>query len=196
MTYGYLRVSSSAQNSEYQKNMLLHYCNNHKLGNVDFIEDVISGSKSWKDRRINEIVKNSKKGDKVLVNEFSRLGRSLLDVLEIIRLLKEKDVEVHIVRENMILGDDISSKIMITMLSLVSEIERDLIKSRVKEGLENAKKNGVQLGRRKGIYKSKLDEKRSIIEELLSKGVSKSSIAKIIDVKYQTLVSYCNKRDI
>ncbi len=56
--------------------------------------------------------------------------------------------------------------------------------------------NGAQLVRIKGIYKSKLDDKGESIEELLSKGVSKSSISKIIDVKYQTPISYCNKREI
>jgi DNA invertase Pin-like site-specific DNA recombinase len=85
------------------------------------------------------------------------------------------------------------------MLSLVSEIERDLIKSRVKEGVQNAIKNNPnrKWGRPKGkLYKSKLDDKRESITELLQKGLSKSSIAKILDVNYQTLNSYIKTREL
>lgn len=193
MVYGYLRISSNGQSSEYQRNLLLNYSNNNKLGNIEFISDVMSGSKDWKSRKISQIIHNSQQGDILIVNEFSRLGRSLFDVLEIISLLKEKQISIHIVRDNMVVGDDINSKIMITMLSLVSEIERDLIKNRVKEGLDNAKRNGVKLGRKHGIYKSKLDSYKSNIVELLNKKVSKSSISKILNINYQTLVSYCKK---
>lgn len=91
MVYGYLRVSSINQNNEYQENKLLQYSNKNDLGSINFIKDVISGAKHWKDRKIHNIVVDSKKGDVLLVNEFSRLGKSLGDVLEIIRLLKEKE---------------------------------------------------------------------------------------------------------
>ena len=200
MTYGYVRVSTKDQSYDYQKNQILQYANENKLGNVTFIEDIVSGAKDWKKRAIGDLVLNTmKKGDTLLVNEFSRLGRSLLDVLEILKTLKEKECPVHIVRENMIIGDDISSKLMVFMFSLVSEIERDLIKSRVKEGVQNAmKKNPDRTwGRPKGkLYKSKLDDKRDHIVELLSKGISKASIAKMLDVNYQTLNSYIKTRKV
>ena len=135
----------------------------------------------------------------MLVNEFSRLGRSLLDILEILKTLKEKNCQVHIVREKMIIGDDISSKLMVFMFSLVSEIERDLIKSRVTEGVQNSIKNNPDRswGRPKGSqYKSKLDDKRESIIELLKKDISKASIAKMLDLNYQTLNSYIKTREL
>ncbi len=138
-------------------------------------------------------------GDTLLVNEFSRLGRSLLDILEILKILKEKECQVHIVREKMIIGDDISSKLMVFMFSLVSEIERDLIKSRVTEGVQNSIRNNPNRpwGRPKGsLYKSKLDDKRESIIELLGKDISKASIAKMLDINYQTLCSYIKTREL
>jgi DNA invertase Pin-like site-specific DNA recombinase len=198
--YGYVRVSTKDQSYDYQKNQILLYANDNKLGNVTFIEDVVSGAKKWQSRAIGELVTDKMQaGDILLVNEFSRLGRSLLDVLEILKVLKEKGCQVHIVREKMIIGDDISSKLMVFMFSLVSEIERDLIKSRVQEGVQNAIKNNPDRswGRKKGSqYKSKLDDKRESITELLQKGLSKSSIAKILDVNYQTLNSYIKTREL
>ena len=197
--YGYLRVSTKEQSYEYQKTQILEYANNNKLGSVEFIEDVVSGAKNWKKRKIGELVEKMIDGDTLLVNEFSRLGRSLLDILDILKELKEKNCQVHIVRDNMVIGDDISSKLMVFMFGLVSEIERDLIKSRVQEGVKNSRANNPQKswGRPKGSqYKSKLDDKREHIVELLEKGISKSSIAKMLNVNYQTLCSYIKTREL
>ncbi len=200
MIYGYLRVSTKEQNYNYQKNQILSYANENKLGNVEFIEDVVSGAKDWRKRAIGELIIHTiQSGDTLLVNEFSRLGRSLLDILEILKTLKEKECQVHIVREKMIIGDDISSKLMVFMFSLVSEIERDLIKSRVTEGVQNSIRNNPNRpwGRPKGsLYKSKLDDKRESIIELLGKDISKASIAKMLDINYQTLCSYIKTREL
>ena len=199
MTYSYLRKSTKEQDTSYQKNQILEYSNEHKLGNVEFTDDTVSGAKDWKKRQIGTLVEKMNKGDILLVNEFSRLGRSLLDILEILKTLKEKEVQVHIVRDKLILGDDISSKLMVFMFGLVSEIERDLIRSRVKEGVKNHRENNPQKswGRKKGSqYKSQLDEKREYIVELLGKGISKSSISKMLDVNYQTLCSYIKTREL
>ena len=199
MIYAYLRVSTKDQSYDYQKNQILSYSNENKLGHVEFIEDVVSGAKDWRTRAIGELVHRMQSGDTLLVNEFSRLGRSLLDILEILKTLKEKECQVHIVREKMIIGDDISSKLMVFMFSLVSEIERDLIKSRVTEGVQNSIRNNPNKpwGRPKGsLYKSKLDDKRESIIELLSKDISKSSIAKMLDINYQTLCSYIKTREL
>ena len=197
--YGYLRVSTKEQSYEYQKNQILEYANDNKLTSVEFIEDIVSGAKDWKKRKIGELVGNMVDGDILLVNEFSRLGRSLLDILDILKSLKEKNCQVHIVRDNMIIGDDISSKLMVFMFGLVSEIERDLIKSRVQEGVKNSRANNPQKswGRPKGSqYASKLDDKREHIVELLEKDISKSSIAKMLDINYQTLCSYIKTRKL
>lgn len=197
--YGYLRVSTKEQSYEYQKTQILEYSNDNKLGSVEFIEDVVSGAKDWKKRAIGNLVDDMKENDVLLVNEFSRLGRSLLDILDILKELKEKGCEVHIVRDGMIINDDISSKLMVFMFGLVSEIERDLIKSRVQEGVKNSRANNPQKswGRPKGSqYASKLDDKKEDILLLLEKNISKSSIAKMLDVNYQTLNSYIKTRNL
>jgi len=56
-----------------------------------------------------------------------------------------------------------SSKLLITVFGIVAEIERDLLKSCVKEGLDAAKAIGVKLGRKPGPGKSKLDPHRELI---------------------------------
>lgn len=202
--YGYLRVSTKGQHKGddtdgHQKTQILEYANDKKLGNVEFIDDVVSGAKDWKKRKIGQLVNEMPENSILLCYEFSRLGRSLLDILDILKTLKEKNCQVHIVRDKMIVGDDINSKLFVFAMGLVGEIEKDLIQSRVQSGVSNYRANNPQKswGRPKGSqYKSKLDDKREDILLLLKKDISKSSIAKMLDIKYQTLCSYIKTREL
>jgi len=197
--YSYIRKSTKEQNLEYQKTQILKYANEKKLGSVEFIEDTVSGAKSWKKRKIGQLVNDMEENSILLVNEFSRLARSLFDILEVLKTLKEKNCSVHIVREGMIIGDDMNSKLFTFLMGLVGEIEKDLIHSRVSEGVSNYRANNPQKqwGRAKGSqYASKLDDKREHIVELLQKDISKSSIAKMLDINYQTLCSYVKTRKL
>lgn len=191
--YGYLRVSTKEQNSQYQKNMILNYANENNYVPITFIDETMSGAKSYKNRTLGDLLNKLSKGDILLVNEFSRLGRSLLDILEIIKFIKEKDAQLIIVRDNLKIADDMNSKLLTTMFGIVSEIERDLLKSRVKEGLALAKARGVKLGRKPGPAKSKLDPHKDLIQEYLNKEISKASIAKLLEVNKQTLYSFIKK---
>ena len=85
---------------------------------------------------------------------------------------------------------------MVTMFGLFAKIERDLISERTREGLQNARDKGKNLGRPKGIGKSKLDGKEAEIKILLDKNVTKASIAKIIDVSRSNLLHFIDSRHL
>jgi len=191
--FGYLRVSTKDQNTQYQKDMMLNYANENSYVPITFIDETMSGAKSYKNRALGNLLNKLSTGDILLVNEFSRLGRSLLDILEIIKVINEHDAQLIIVRDKLIIGDDMSSKLLTTMFGIVAEIERDLLKSRVKEGLDAAKARGVKLGRKPGPAKSKLDPHKNLIQEYLDKEISKASIAKLLGVNKQTLYSFIKK---
>jgi len=192
--FAYVRVSSDKQETENQKYEILKYANERKLGNVDFIEETVSGRKSWKERQLGKLVERIQKGDILIVTELSRLGRSMLEIMEILSILLRKGVEIHVVKSNQVLKDDLQSKVFAMAFSIAAEIERELISQRTREALQRRKAEGKPLGRPKGSYSSKLDRYREQIEELLSKGVSISSIAKIIEVPYSTVYSYVQRR--
>lgn len=194
--YAYLRVSTKEQNSQYQKDAILNYANENKYVPVTFAHETISGAKSYKNRELGKLLNSLKQNDILLVNEFSRLGRSLLDILEIIKIINEKNAHLVIVRDNLKIADDVNSKLITTVFGIVTEIERDLLKSRVKEGLETARARGVKLGRKRGISKSKLDPYKGQIQEYLNKEISKSSIAKLLGVNNQTLYSFIKKHKL
>ena len=194
MVYAYVRVSTDKQEAENQKYEILKYANERKLGNVEFIEETVSGRKSWKERKIGALISELQKGDILIVTELSRLGRSMLEIMELLSILLRNGIELHVVKSSQILKDDLQSKVFAMAFSIAAEIERELISQRTREALQRRKAEGKPLGRPKGSYSSKLDRYREQIDEFLSKGVSISSIAKIIGVSYSTLWNYLKRR--
>lgn len=181
-TIGYLRVSTAEQDLEKNKADIALLANEKNLGWVEWVEEKISGVKDWKKRKFGEVFGTLKKGDAVIVSELSRLGRSTLQILEIMQQAKEKGIAVHAVKGGWSLNGTMESKIVLTMLAMISEIERDLISERTKEGLRARKEAGVKLGRPKGPGKSKLDQHKDEIFFLIKNGSTKTYIAK----KYNT----------
>lgn len=194
---GYLRVSTQEQDLEKFKSDIRAFANSKDFGKVKFIEEKASGFKtSWKDRKIEQVIEDLKEEDILIVPELSRLGRSTLEVLEILKILKDKDVSVYSVKEKMELNGTIQSKIMSTMLSLFAELERDFISMRTKEGLKAAKAKGKQLGRPRGPGKSKLDPHKEEIIALLNNGSTKSYVSKRYETTQANLYNWMKKNQI
>ena len=89
---------------------------------------------------------------------ISRLGRSILEIMEMLLILKDKEVNVYAVKGEWQLNGNLQSKIMAMVFSITSEIERELISKCTKKSLRARKAIGEKLGRPKGVAKSKLDE--------------------------------------
>jgi DNA invertase Pin-like site-specific DNA recombinase len=113
-----------------------------------------------------------------VISELSRLGRSMLECMEILSIATQKGINVYAVKGSWQLDHSIQSKIVAMAFSMAAEIERDLISKRTKEALVAKKAAGVKLGRPKGSGKSKLDIYRPEIEALLATGSSQKFIAK------------------
>ncbi len=177
-TIGYLRVSTQDQDVEKNKADILALANEKDLGRVLWVEEKVSGTKDWRNRKIGEVLESLQSGDTIIVSELSRLGRSTLQILEIMKVAKEKGIDVHAVKGRWSLNGSIESKILLNVFAMVSEIERDLISQRTKEALRARKAAGVKLGRPKGPGKSKLDPYREEIIALLKNGSTQSYVAK------------------
>ena len=176
-TIGYLRVSTADQDLEKNKADILTLANHHNLGQVKFFEEKISGKISWHKRKIAQVIEDLKKGDSLVVSEMSRLGRSMLECMEILSIAMERGIHVYSVKGNWRLDQSIQSKIIAMAFSMAAEIERDLISQRTKEALRAKKASGMSLGRPKGPGKSKLDPFRPEIEALLANGATLFFIA-------------------
>ena len=139
------------------------------------------------------------KGDRLLVSELSRLGRSLGQVIQLVDTLIQRKIRFTAIKEGIELDgeQDIQTKVMVALFGLFAEVERDLISERTKEGLASARAQGKMIGRPKGLPgKSKLDGKENDLRELMSKGVSLSSIAKLMGVSRNALHNFIKTRKI
>jgi DNA invertase Pin-like site-specific DNA recombinase len=177
-TIAYLRVSTLDQDLEKNKADILRFANDHDLGKVHFVEDIASGRTPWRARRIAGILEESKAGDALIVAELSRLGRSMLECMEILALATRQGLRVYAVKGNWQLDQSLQSKIIALAFSMAAEIERDLISQRTKEALRFKKAQGLPLGRPRGPGKSKLDPFRLEIESLLANGSTQKFIAR------------------
>jgi len=195
-TIGYLRVSTADQDLEKNKADILKLANEKLLGNVEWVEEKVSGVKDWRKRKLGETFDTLEKGDAIIVSELSRLGRSTLQILEIMKLAKENGIAVHAVKGAWTLNGSMESKIVLTMLAMIAEIERDLISERTKEGLRARKAAGVVLGRPKGPGKSRLDEYQEEIVALLKNGATKAFIARRYKTSLPNLFNWLKKRKI
>ena len=174
---GYLRVSTADQNLEKNKADILQLANEHDLGRVRFVEEAASGKTSWRQRKIAGVLDSLRANDALVVSELSRLGRSMLECMEILSVAAQKGINVYAVKGAWRLDQSIQSKIMAMAFSMAAEIERDLISQRTKEALRFKKAQGMKLGRPTGPGKSKLDPYRPEIEGLLANGATQKFIA-------------------
>mgnify|MGYP001492386814 CR=1 FL=1 len=193
-TVAYLRVSTIDQDIEKDKASVLFMANDLKLGNVEFVEEKISGKIPWRKRKLAEVLENLKEGDTLIVSELSRLGRSMMECMEVLSIAATKGLKVYAVKGNWKLDDTLQSKIVAMAFSIASEIERDLISIRTKEALRHRKASGKPMGRPKGTGKSRLDPYKLEIEALLKNGTTKTFIARRYKVSKANLHQWLKKQ--
>ena len=183
-------------------NLISRYCIDHKLGIDEWIALEISTRKSVRQRRITELLDRLQPGDIVIVSELSRLGRSIKEVLATIETLVDmKRSRLILVKQNLDIDPnnqkDLTNKILITIFSMMAELERDFISERTKEGLRARKAKGIKLGKPKGTIQSSMyDKDQTKIFHLHGLGVP---VQKIITThlgygSYQSLKQYIEKR--
>ena len=192
MVYAYLRVSTGHQVLENQRSEIIRFAQGHELVVDKWIEEVVSGKVKGKDRKLGRLVRQLKKGDVLIVTELSRLSRSLMDIISIVRTLLEKGVILYSTKENYSFDDSINSKVLLFAFGLVAEIERNLISIRTKEALAMREEQGVVLGHKAGVC-PKIDWLRSNADEisgLIDKGVAVSKICRRYHVSRNTFKKF------
>ena len=200
MIYGYIRVSSDKQTVENQRYEINRFCKSEHIAVDDWIEETISGTKSYDKRMLGFLLRKVKKDDTIICSELSRLGRNLFMIMEILNICMNKECRVWTIKDNYRLGDDIQSKVLAFAFGLSAEIERNLISQRTKEALARKRLEGVRLGRPKGSKTKaesyKLYSKENMIIRLLKKNVSQAAIARCCGVTRNTLKAYIAKRGL
>ncbi len=197
MNYAYVRVSTQKQDCASQKLAIKNYCRYHRIYNLVFVSENISGTKDPSKRKLGELINTAQQGDLIVITELSRLGRSLMMILDTLQTLLDKGVKVIAIKEGYELGDNIQSKVLAFAFGLSAELERNLISERTKMALAKAKAEGKQIGRRKGqIPRLKLDGRENEIIRLRKQNVSKTRCAILLNVSRITLLKYMRCKGI
>ena len=204
MVFSYIRVSTDSQLVQHQQDEISRYCDLNSMTIDQTIEIEISARKDTRERKIDYLLEQLQNDTDditiLIITELSRLGRNTGEVISLIDTLIKCGVEVRILKQNLILKEnDPMQKMMITMLSMFSEFEKNMISSRTIESLKGLKASGITLGKPVGtIQKSKFDKDKDRIVELLNLGLS---YQKIVDKHLgygssSTLYTFVKKRGL
>ena len=166
------------------------------------LEVEMSSRKSTKARRVDELLDKLEPEDVIIASELSRLGRSIKETLNTIEILvRSKQARLILIKQNLDMNprnqDSLTNKVLITVFSMIAELERDFISERTKEGLNARKAKGIKLGKPKGTLQASMyDVDREKIFHLHNLGVPLKKIIKIhLDYgKYYSLKEYIDKR--
>jgi len=145
-TIAYLRVSTDSQDLANQKLAVLDYARQKRFAIDHFVEAQASSRKGRDQRRIEELLGSLTVGDRPVVSELSRLGRSLGQVIQLVDELVKRKVRFTAIKEGIRFEgkQDLQTKVMIALFGLFAEVERDLISERTKEGLAAARAKGLR----------------------------------------------------
>ena len=176
--YGYARVSTQQQDLSRQLDLLSQYnC-------IEILTEKITGTKS--DRpELTRLKDKVRPGDILIIESFSRLGRSTKDLIEIVEYFENKDVKLISIKENFDTNTP-HGKLMLTVFQAFSQFERDLIVQRTKEGLESARTRGRQGGR----PRVKEQDINRALKLYNSKEYSISEIVSMTGISQATLYRY------
>lgn len=196
-TVAYLRVSTPRQTVQGQRLAIREYARTHSLQIDEFVEATASARTSPQRRRLDALLRTLEPGDRLVVSELSRLGRSLGQIVATLAALTQDQIAFIAIKEQIRIEGkpDLQTTVMTTLFALFAEVERALISERTRAGLAQARAAGKKLGRPKGsLGASRLDGKEQDIRHFLRLGVSKSAIAKITGVSRPTLYHFIASR--
>jgi putative DNA-invertase from lambdoid prophage Rac len=176
--FGYGRVSTSTQHTENQRLEL------EAAGfKIDYwFSDVGISGKTCASQRpeFSLLLEKIRDGETLVVSKLDRLGRDAIDVLQTIRLLGSRGIEVIVLQLGKVDLTSVAGKLLLTMLVAVAEMERDL--------LERANAQGKILGRPSKTN----DQQRQEIRSLLTTGTSVSAVAREFDISRASVISIRN----
>ncbi|EFG49728.1 resolvase, N-terminal domain protein [Aerococcus viridans ATCC 11563 = CCUG 4311] len=180
--YGYARVSTQHQDLNRQLDLLAEQnCN-------EILTEKMTGTKSNRPE-LNRLKDKLRPGDTVVVESFSRLGRSTRDLIDLVTYFEEQDVKLVSLKENFDTTTP-QGRLMMTVFQAFSQFERDLIVERTKEGLQSGRARG-RIGGRPRVNKRDIERAVKLYE---SKAYSGKEITEMTGISKATLYRYIKSK--
>lgn len=183
----YCRVSTRDQNCDRQEQELVAYAQRANYEVVGIWKEKESGAKN--DRKLREEVRKLAQKrliDVILVVEMTRWGRSTIDLINSLNELAAWDVSLITTTGFTFDMSTAQGKLVASLMATLAEFERDLIRERVRSGLEAAKSRGVELGRKEG-YNPTVDKHKAEVLKMVGQGRSYRVIAKDLGISKTTV---------
>ena len=182
MKFGYARVSKNEQSLDVQVQKL------KAAGCEEIFKEKISGAKDNRPQ-LKALLTKLRKGDVVCVVRLDRLGRRMIKLVELINDFNSKGIEFVALENNLDTTTPIGM-LLFNMCAAFSEMERELIRERVKAGLDAAREKGRQGGRPKALT----SEKRKMLKVLRQSGdLSVKQICASVGVSRSVYYRYINE---
>jgi len=198
MIIGYIRVSTEQQSMKNQRHKLLEYAQNNKLIIDEFIELEISSKKTQKDRLLDDVFSKLKSGDIFICTELSRLGRNMLEILNLIEKFNNLDIKIIFTNQPELSTNknEALSSLLLAIYGYFAQTEREIISERTKQGLAAARASGKILGRPKGAKNKNrvLDPFKDEIKKYIDLGLMQTNILKIINDHLEKQISLSTLR--
>lgn len=188
MKIGYARVSTREQNLHMQVIAL------EDAGCEKIYEEVVSGVKA--DRPIlNNLIKQLRPNDVLVVWKLDRLGRSLKHLVELVQQFIQSDIGLYSLNDP-IDTTNAQGRLIFNIFASLAEFERDVIRERTLAGLNAARARGRKGGRPRGL--SKTAEATACAAETLykEKKLSVIEICKKLNISKSTLYKYLRSRNV
>lgn len=184
MLIGYARVSTQVQDNAIQIEAL------KKVGCEMIFEEVISGGR-WDRPKLQELLNYIRKGDTIVVWKLDRLSRSLKDLLFIMEQIETKEAGFKSLTESI---DTTTSagKMMMQMVGVFAEFERNMLKERTQKGLEYAKGQGRVGGRKPKLKPIQVQE----IIQLYGGGKSAHELSQLFNVHQATIYRVLKRNNL
>lgn len=180
---GYARVSTENQKLDRQIDMLTEY----GVDKRNIYQEKITGTK--KDRpQLNKLIDDLQQEDIVLIADLTRVSRSTKDLLDIVDKIKSKGANIKSLKDTWLdtTSDNPYNQFLLTVMSSLSQLERDLVSSRVKEGLKAAKARGRNGGRpsqrndKSDLVGMLYKENYKIVEISRKTGLSRATVYRVL----------------
>ena len=197
--FTYIRRNQNNINyTQEQRKLISNYVLKNSLTIYKNIE--IEINRPSQEKNIIQLLENCEKNSTIIVANLNVFGRTIDRILEIVKFLLSNKIRIIVVEQNLDLlsNEDKLTLMILNIIKMTISLEKELQSLRTKEALNAKKEDGIPLGKPKGtIQKSKFDEQRDKIEELLGMGLSVRKIAKLLGYNNHIgLNSYVKKRDI
>ncbi len=187
--YGYARCSTNETKQDISRQ--IRELKSMGVDETDIYMEYESGSKAHR-KELTRLLDVIEDGDTIKALEVSRITRSTKQLCEIIDIAKEK--KIQLVLGSLVVdcrGElDPMTEGMLKLMGVVSEMETNMIRQRVKSGLANAKAKGVILGRPKTSIDDIPQNVKSAYDLLRKKSINKSECARMLSMSRVTLNKY------